>query len=235
MSSPQYNLTVLISGNGSNLQALIDACGTSKLPNTRITHVISKYAFSATQTDRASFTNSRSRKAAYGLERAAKASIPTTYHNLVPYKKKHPSDDSKNTAARTAYDADLAQIITSLDPRPDVIVCAGWMHILTPDFLNPIAQAVIKVINLHPALPGEFAGAGAIERAWEAGRKGEIERTGVMIHEVIAEVDAGEAIVTEEVRLKKEETLEELEERIHKVEHGLIVEGTRRTLEKIKK
>jgi phosphoribosylglycinamide formyltransferase len=109
------------------------------------------------------------------------------------------------------------------------------MHILTPDFLNPIAQAGIKVINLHPALPGEFAGAGAIERAWEAGRKGEIERTGVMIHEVIAEVDAGEAIVTEEVRLRGEETLEELEERIHEVEHGLIVEGTRRTLEKIKK
>jgi phosphoribosylglycinamide formyltransferase len=109
------------------------------------------------------------------------------------------------------------------------------MHILTPDFLNPIADAGIKVINLHPALPGEFAGAGAIERAWEAGRKGEIERTGVMIHEVIAEVDAGEAIVTEEVRLREGETLEELEERIHKVEHGLIVEGTRRTLEKIKK
>jgi phosphoribosylglycinamide formyltransferase len=109
------------------------------------------------------------------------------------------------------------------------------MHILTPDFLNPIASAGIKVINLHPALPGEFAGAGAIERAWEAGRKGEIKRTGVMIHEVIAEVDAGEAIVTEEVELRDGEELKELEERIHKVEHGLIVEGTRITLEKIKK
>ena len=177
----------------------------------------------------------RSRKAAFGLERAAKASIPTTYHNLVPYKKKHPQTPSGTAAARTEYDAALAQIITSLDPQPDVIVCAGWMHILTPDFLTPIANAGIKVINLHPALPGEFAGAGAIERAWEAGRKGEIERTGVMIHEVIAEVDAGDAIVTEEVRFDKKETLEELEERIHKVEHGLIVEGTKRTLEKIKK
>jgi phosphoribosylglycinamide formyltransferase len=176
-----------------------------------------------------------SRKAAYGLERAAKASIPTTYHNLVPYKKKHPQTDPGIEAARTEYDAALAQIITSLDPRPDVIVCAGWMHILTPDFLTPIADAGIKVINLHPALPGEFAGTEAIKRAWEAGRKGDIERTGVMIHEVIKDVDAGDAIVTEEVLLRKEETLEELEERIHKVEHGLIVEGTRRTLEKIKK
>jgi len=109
------------------------------------------------------------------------------------------------------------------------------MHILTPEFLTPIADAGIKVINLHPALPGEFAGAGAIERAWEAGRKGDISRTGVMIHEVIAEVDAGEAVVVEEVKLREGETLEELEERIHGVEHGLIVEGTRRTLEKIKK
>lgn len=176
-----------------------------------------------------------SRKAAYGLERAAKASIPTTYHNLVPYKKKHPQTDQGTAAARTEYDAELARIITSLDPRPDVIVCAGWMHILTPDFLNPIAEAGIKVINLHPALPGEFAGAGAIERAWEAGRKGEIKRTGVMIHEVIAEVDAGDAIVTQEVPLQTGESLDQLEERIHKVEHGLIVQGTRMTLEKIKK
>ncbi|KAF2638608.1 phosphoribosylglycinamide formyltransferase [Massarina eburnea CBS 473.64] len=217
MAESQYNLTVLISGNGSNLQALIDACASSSLQNARITHVISN------------------RKAAYGLERAAKASIPTTYHNLVSYKKKHPQTEEGTTAARIAYDADLAKLILALSPRPDVIVCAGWMHILTPDFLNPIASEGIPVINLHPALPGEFAGAGAIEKAWEAGKEGKIKRTGVMIHEVIAEVDAGDAIVTEEVPLKEGESLDDLEEKIHKVEHGLIVEGTRQTLAKIKK
>jgi phosphoribosylglycinamide formyltransferase len=176
-----------------------------------------------------------SRKAAYGLERAKKASISTSYHNLVPYKKKHPETSDGTIAARAEYDRDLAKLILSLEPRPDVIVCAGWMHILTPEFLSPITEANIKVINLHPALPGEFAGAGAIERAWEAGRKGEIKRTGVMIHEVIAEVDAGDAIVTQEVPLREGESLDELEERIHEVEHDLIVEGTRKTLEKIKK
>lgn len=217
MSESQYNLTVLISGNGSNLQALIDACASSALTNTQITQVISN------------------RKAAYGLERARKASIPTTYHNLVAYKKKHPDTSEGTQAARTEYDSDLAKTILQLSPRPDVIVCAGWMHILTPEFLNPVTEAGIKVINLHPALPGEFSGAGAIERAWEAGNKGEIKRTGVMIHEVIAEVDAGDAIVTQEVPLKEGETLDDLEERIHKVEHGLIVEGTRRTLQQIKK
>lgn len=209
MTSQQHNLTVLISGNGSNLQALIDACASGALPKTRITHVISN------------------RKAAYGLERAAKASIPTTYHNLVPYKKQHPSDIE---LARSEYDADLAKIILSSNPRPDLIVCAGWMHIVTPSFLTPIAAAGIKIINLHPALPGEFAGAGAIERAWKAGREEGLKRTGVMIHEVIAEVDAGEAIVTKEVELREGEGLEGLEERIHRVEHGLIVEGVRRTL-----
>jgi phosphoribosylglycinamide formyltransferase len=169
-----------------------------------------------------------SRKAAYGLERAAKASIPTTYHNLVPYKKKHPDNTD---AARQQYDADLASIILAFSPRPSLIVCAGWMHIVTPAFLTPIAAAGIKIINLHPALPGEFAGAGAIERAWKAGREEGLKRTGVMIHEVIAEVDAGEAIVTKEVELREGEDLEGLERRMHDVEHGLIVEGTTMALE----
>lgn len=209
MPEPQYNLTVLISGNGSNLQALIDACASGTLPNTHITHVISN------------------RKAAYGLERAAKASIPTTYHNLVSYKSKYPDDLSH---ARSAYDADLANIIITSTPRPDLIVCAGWMHIVTNSFLAPIAAAGIKIINLHPALPGEFAGTCAIERAWKAGKEEGLKRTGVMIHEVIAEVDAGAPIVTQEVPLREGEGLEELETRVHGVEHGLIVEGVRRTL-----
>ena len=101
---------------------------------------------------------------------------------------------------------------------------------MTPQFLDPIAAAGIRIINLHPALPGEFAGAGAIDRAWKAGREEGLKRTGVMIHEVIAEVDAGEAIVTKEIELREGESLDELEERVHKVEHGLIVEGTRKAL-----
>ncbi|KAL5117599.1 Bifunctional purine biosynthetic protein ADE5,7 [Pleosporales sp. CAS-2024a] len=209
MATSQRSLVVLISGNGSNLQALIDACGTPKLPNTRITHVISN------------------RKAAYGLERAANASIPTTYHNLVPYKKQHPDNMD---AARAAYDADLAKMMLALSPRPSLIVCAGWMHIVTASFLDPIARAGIQIINLHPALPGEFAGAGAIERAWKAGREQGLKRTGVMIHNVIAQVDAGTAIVTREVELREGEELEALEQRMHAVEHELIVEGTRLAL-----
>ena len=165
------------------------------------------------------------------MTRAAAAFIPSTYHNLIPYKKQHLDTPAGISAARSVYDADLAALI--LADAPSLVVCAGWMHILAPSFLAPLAAASLPVINLHPALPREFAGAGAIERAWEAFRKGEIKRTGVMIHEVIAEVDAGRAIVVEEVEMREGETLEELEKRMHKVEHGLIVEGTRRALEEI--
>jgi phosphoribosylglycinamide formyltransferase len=150
----------------------------------------------------------------------------------VPYKKKHSSDLD---LARSEYDADLAKIITNYSTKTDLIVCAGWMHIVTPNFLNPIAEAGIKIINLHPALPGEFAGANAIGRAWEAGQKEGLKRTGVMIHEVIAEVDAGDAIVTREVEIRQGETEEQLEERMHAVEHKLIVEGTHKTLEGLRK
>ncbi|KAF8475927.1 formyl transferase [Kalaharituber pfeilii] len=212
MSTPASNLPrilVLISGNGSNLQALIDATTSSprSLPAT-IIHVISN------------------KKSAYGLTRAANASIPTTYHNLVPYKRAHQEDVP---AARRAYDADLASII--LTHSPDLIVCAGWMHILSPAFLTPLADAGIDIINLHPALPGQFDGANAISRAFEAYQKGEITKTGVMIHRVIADVDRGEPLLVREVEFKEGESLEELEERIHKVEHVAIVDGTRVALE----
>ncbi|KAF3906169.1 hypothetical protein ABW20_dc0100758 [Dactylellina cionopaga] len=205
-------IVVLISGSGSNLQALIDAASTPALPSARIVHVISN------------------RKAAYGLTRAANASppIPTSYHGFPPYKTSHPSDP------RGAYDKDLAQRVLDLpeDQYPDLIVCAGWMHILSPAFLEPIDAAGIPIINLHPALPGAFDGAGAIERAWEAFNKGEITETGVMIHYVIKEVDRGEPIVVKKVEIGSGESVEELTERIHKIEHVAIVEGARLALEK---
>ena len=85
----------------------------------------------------------------------------------------------------------------------------------------------IPVINLHPALPGTFDGANAIERAFEAFQKGDIKRTGVMVHKVIKEVDRGEPVVVQEVEMKDGEPLEEFESRLHKVEW----EGYQGTLE----
>jgi phosphoribosylglycinamide formyltransferase len=109
-------LTVLISGTGSNLQALIDASTSPSglLSSCKIIRVLSN------------------KKNVYGLQRAEKAGIPTAYHNLVKYGKQHPptAEESKTTkygeTARRKYDEDLAAVI--LEDSPDLVVCAGWMH-----------------------------------------------------------------------------------------------------------
>lgn len=221
-TSSSFNLTVLISGSGTNLQALIDACGQSPssktkntlrlLPQAQITHVISN------------------RRDAYGLVRAQDAGIPTTYHNLVTYKKKQSATEAGTQAARREYDADLAQKILTHIPSPDLVVCAGWMHILSPVFINALAAANVPIINLHPALPGQFNGANAIGRAYEAFQRGEISKTGVMVHYVVDEVDMGQPIIVREVECKPGESQTDLEERIHQTEWQLLVEATGKVL-----
>lgn len=213
MSTPETKLTVLISGSGSNLQALIDACGTKALPNAHIIRVVSN------------------KKAAYGLERAKNAQIPTAYHNLLEYKKRFPDSIGSNKFehARSEYDRDLASLV--LADKPDIVVCAGWMHILAPTFLEPLKEAGVPVINLHPALPGQFNGAHAIDDAYKAYQEGRIEKTGIMIHYVILEVDMGEPIVTREIPMRKGESQDDLEQRIHQNEWELIVQGTQKAVD----
>ena len=172
------------------------------------------------------------RKSAYGLERAKQASIPTTYHNLLKYKKDHPDTPEGVQRAREAYDADLATLI--LSQRPDLIVCAGFMHILSAPFIVQLAEAGLQCINLHPAKPGAFNGIGAIQRAFEAFKMREITSTGAMVHYVISEVDMGAPIIVRDVEIKEEDTVEDLERRIHAVEHEIIVAGTRKAIESLK-
>jgi formyltetrahydrofolate-dependent phosphoribosylglycinamide formyltransferase len=191
-------LVVLISGGGTNLQALIDAINAGVL-EAKICLVASN------------------RKDAYGLERAKNAELETLYAPLKPYR-----DAGKS---RKEYDADLALSIAKFEP--DLIVQAGWMHILSMVFLEKFPR---RMINLHPALPGEFDGANAIVRAWEAHKNTGLERTGAMIHWVIPKVDAGEVIISREVEFLENDTLDSFEARLHILEHQLIVEGTRRAL-----
>lgn len=196
------SIVVLISGNGSNLQALIDA----NLP-APISHVIS------------------SSSDAYGLQRAHKAGIPTSVHSLKTYYNNVPvSNKAERRSKRQIFDRDLADIVIALKPK--LVVCAGWMLILSPIFLDAISEAGISIINLHPALPGTFLGLNAIERAWEAGQRGEITEAGLMIHYVTAAVDEGESLVVKKLALSKDEPLEKYEERLHAAEHEAIVEGT---------
>lgn len=214
-------LVVLISGSGSNLQAIIDACGTPALPDAQVVRVVSD------------------KKDAYGLKRAEAAGIPARYHGVVPYKKRHPdaSADPQAQAWRRAFDADLAALVLGGDGDdgdagpPDLVVCAGYMRILTPAFLEPVAAAAVPIINLHPALHGDLVGARCIERAWEEYEQGKRKNTGAMIHYVIVDVDMGEPIVQREIEITGCGALEELQTRIHDVEHVLIVEGAKKVLE----
>jgi formyltetrahydrofolate-dependent phosphoribosylglycinamide formyltransferase len=194
-------VVVLISGGGSNLQALIDATQNGTL-KAEIVLVVSN------------------RKAAFGLERARNASIPTLYFPLKPYR------DAGQP--RENYDADLTERIAHVNP--DLIVLAGWMHIDSGPLIDRFSG---RVINLHPALPGEFPGAHAIQDAFQAWLEGGITRSGCMVHHVIRELDAGPVIAQHEVEFQPDDTLESFSARLHAAEHALIVEATRTVLNEI--
>jgi len=95
------------------------------------------------------------------------------------------------------------------------------MHVLSGAFVRAFPM---RVVNLHPALPGTFPGTHAIPRAYEAYKQGQITHTGVIVHLVPNEaVDVGPVIAQAEVPIQPEDTLEELEARIHATEHTLLV------------
>jgi len=189
-------LVVLASGNGSNLQAILDACQGGELP-TRVAAVFS---------DRAE---------AFALERARRAQVPALYFPWKPF--------AAAGRDRRAYDAALAREVTVY--QPVFVVLAGWMRLLSSAFLQHFPM---RVINLHPALPGKFPGTHAIPRALQAWQAGQISCTGVMVHYVPDEgVDDGPLIAQEVVDIQPSDTLETLEARIHTVEHRLLVAALR--------
>jgi len=104
-------------------------------------------------------------------------------------------------------------------------VLAGWMRVLTMSFLGWFPR---RVVNLHPARPGELPGTHAIERAWQEALAGERTETGVMVHLVPDEgVDDGPVLATETVAIRPDDTLESLTERVHATEHRLLVDTLR--------
>jgi formyltetrahydrofolate-dependent phosphoribosylglycinamide formyltransferase len=186
--TPPTRLVVLISGNGSNLQAILDVCASGELHASVVTVISNK-------------------PDAYGLTRARNAGVEAVHFPKL------------ENESRREYDARLANYVTT--KLPDYIVLAGWMRILSSSFLSCFPN---RVINLHPALPGTFPGTHAIERAFEAHQRGEIDHTGVMVHLVPDEgVDNGPVLAIEVVPIQAEDTLEALERRVHEVEHHILV------------
>ena len=190
-----FRLVVLISGNGSNLQAILDACKSDEL-NAKVVSVISNKAD------------------AYGLTRARNEGIEAIYFAKQP------------NESRQEYDTRLAAYVSTC--LPDYVILAGWMRILSSSFLSSFPN---KVINLHPALPNTFPGTHAIERAFEAYQRGEIDHTGVMVHLVPDEgVDNGPVLATEIIPIYKDDTLESFETRVHQTEHRILVQTIKNLL-----
>jgi formyltetrahydrofolate-dependent phosphoribosylglycinamide formyltransferase len=187
-------IAVFISGFGSNLQAILNAWESGALPGVEVALVVSN------------------RRGAHGIQRAIAHGVPVVYFPLAPYR--------AGDRSRRAYDADLARLVAAFDCQ--WVVLAGWMHVLSDAFLRHFPR---RVVNLHPALPGTFPGTDAIARAYAAHQRGEIEHTGVMVHLVPDEaVDAGPVVGRERVPIRPGESLEDLEARIHAVEHELLVQ-----------
>ncbi len=140
---------------------------------------------------------------AFAFERARRAGVPVEYV------------DPADFDTRKEFDRELADRVAAYDVG--LVVGAGYMRVLTPVFLDRFPA----VLNVHPSLLPEFRGLDAVKRALEAGTK----RTGVTVHFMDEEVDAGPVISQEEVPILPDDTEETLMERLHAVEHQLLVDA----------
>jgi phosphoribosylglycinamide formyltransferase-1 len=165
---------VLVSGTGTNLQALLDA----ELPVVAV---------------------ASNRKNAPALARAA--DIPTAAFELADY------------TDRSERDAAMADWLRDEGVR--LVVLAGYMHLLTPAFLERFPSAVV---NVHPSLLPEFPGAHAVEEQLAAG----VSESGATVHIVDEGVDSGPVLAQERLAVLPGDTAETLHERIKEIEHRLL-------------
>lgn len=138
---------------------------------------------------------------AYGLEHARREGIPTAVYPLSEF------------SSRVQHDEAMAGELER--SGVDLVVLAGYMLIVTPEFLRRFPQ---KVINLHPSLLPAFPGGTPIEDTMDYGAR----VTGVTVHFVDEGTDTGPIILQEPVQIKYNDTVESLRERIHQVEHRLL-------------
>jgi len=167
---------VLVSGEGTNLQALID----SDLPIAAV---------------------ASNRNDAYALVRARNAGIPTATFSLTCH------------ADREERDLVLATWLE--EHGVELVVLAGYMHLLTQPFLEAFPEAVV---NVHPSLLPSFPGAHAVEEQLAAG----VQEAGATVHLVDAGIDSGPILAQERVPVLDGDTVETLHERIKAVEHELL-------------
>ena len=185
MTTP-LTIGVLLSGSGTNLQAIIDAAAEG-LP-VEIVHVVS------------------SRPDAFGIERAHRAGIPVTVLNRDVYA--DPVEADRRIAETLRY------------AHAEYVVMAGYMRKVTPVLLDAFPD---RVLNLHPALLPSFKGAHAIQDAFDAG----VKVTGITVHFANEDYDKGPIVAQRAVEVREDDTHDDLEARIHEVEHVLYPEVLR--------
>lgn len=174
-------VAVAISGSGSNLQALIDACNEPDYP-AKIVLVVSN------------------KSNAFGLERAKKAGIPSVTISHTDY------------PDRESFDTDLNKAI--IDSGAEFVCLAGFMRILTDDFINNWRD---KMINIHPSLLPKYKGLHTHARAIEAGDS----HHGTTVHFVRAELDSGPLIIQASVPILEKDEPDDLASRVLKEEHQI--------------
>ncbi|MFW2177845.1 MULTISPECIES: phosphoribosylglycinamide formyltransferase [unclassified Moraxella] len=195
MNQTPLKVAVLVSGNGSNLQVLIDKMQSGQLP-IQIVGVISNKAD------------------AYALTRANNANIPTAIIDRDEHGKKY---------SRVGFEQKALDVLQSW--QPDLVVLAGFMRILTPLFINGVIDGVtadnglnVPMINLHPSLLPNYKGLDTHERVLKSGER----YHGCSVHLVTSELDAGEVIAQAVTAIKHNETAEALQNRVHTLEHQLL-------------
>jgi len=164
---------VLVSGEGTNLQALVEA----GLPIAAV---------------------ASNRREARALDRAREAGIATATFSLDC----HPMREERDLVMATWLE----------EHGVELVVLAGYMHLLTPPFLDRFPE---RIVNVHPSLLPAFPGAHPIDDALAAG----VDTTGVTVHYVDEGLDSGEIIVQEQLPVEPRDTLVD---RIHEVEHRLL-------------
>ena len=113
---------------------------------------------------------------------------------------------------RNSFESGLESIIEKYKIK--YIILAGFMKILSKEFVSKFPH---KIINIHPSLLPAFKGRDAIKNAFEYG----VKYTGVTVHYVTQEVDAGPIICQEIVKIEDSDTVESLEAKVHKAEHKI--------------
>ena len=172
-------IAVLVSGNGSNLQALIDAQLGKQLSG-QIIGVLSNKAN------------------AYALQRAEKANIATTVISHKDYPNRESFDDAMHQQL-LAWEIDL-------------VILAGFMRILTPNF---VSQWQGKMLNIHPSLLPFYKGINTHQRVLNTGDR----LHGCTVHFVTAELDAGQSIAQSAIQVSLHDNVESLAQRVHELEH----------------